>query len=414
MKTLVKAAALFAFILVSLSSCNKENVLPESVLQPTGAGRVGGGIGDIKAAGFDVEKFADLIEARLNGKVPGYGYRIWVNGVAWTKQPCGGGKARYSVDSPARDYTATVKQDIGSCAKFMTALLVMKVLERNGKTMEEKVWPYFPSYFKPSSDFKNVTFRDLMAHTSGVVKYNPNDPKRGELWDVQESVEKGITDSQLGKDKTPVYNNMNYGILRVALPYLVAKTENSALALYLKSVETNNGYDALNEYVATMFRAYLRNEVFKPAGLANWDQVTFSAWGTSSSQFTKYYSNANPTQPGANNGNYFLAAGSGGLYLSADEIAQVVAAARQGKIVKPEILQQMKTGDGNAHQLGFDDAIQGSHGRYYHKNGAGDGNAVLFDFDGPVSVQLAITTNMRGTEVTSTSVWAALFDQAWN
>ena len=64
--------------------------------------------------------------------------------------------------------------------------------------------------------------------------------------------------------------------------------------------------------------------------------------------------------------------------------------------------------------MGFDDAIIGSHGRYYYKNGIGAGNAILFDFDGPgVNVQLTITTNSTGTEVPSKIVWADLFDQSW-
>jgi CubicO group peptidase (beta-lactamase class C family) len=400
-------AFLTTSLLVATTACDqlKEPVSPN----PEGSARAG----DFVAKGFDVKLFADKIEARLNGQVPGYGYRIWVNGVPYTERSGGGGKSRHAVDAPQRNYTASIRQDIGSCSKYMTALLVMKVLERNGKTYNEKVWPYLPGYFNPSNDFKGVTFRDLMAHTSGIVNYSNAGTQNGELNDVQDSVEDGIQDWELGKDQTPDYQNMNYALMRVALPYLAAKLENPAALQVLQNSEGN--YNDLNFYVASIFRQYLRYEIFKPAGLVAWNLVDFKAWGAAASDLTKYYTSANPVAPGTNNGDYFLGSGSGGLYLSAAETAQVVAAARAGKIVKLSILNQMKTGDGNFHQLGFDERIAGAHGLYYHKNGAGSGgNAVLFDFDGPTTnVQLAITTNMGGTEVTNTGIWANLFDQSW-
>jgi hypothetical protein len=110
-----------------------------------------------------------------------------------------------------------------------------------------------------------------------------------------------------------------------------------------------------------------------------------------------------------------VSSGSGGLYMSADEVAQVVPAVRANKIIKSELVDLMKTGDGKGNQMGFDNEIVGQHGTYYHKNGAGSGgNAVLFDFDGAgVNVQLAITTNKGETDVLNTKLWAKLFDESW-
>lgn len=433
-------------LLLATTGCDRfENQIQP--LDPASGARVGG-IGDLANAGFNAATFAAKIEARLTGKVPGFGYRIWVNGQPYGSGAGGAGHARTALDAPLRHYTSAVRQDIGSCSKLMTALLVLKVLERNHKTMEEPVWPYCPAFFKPSAGFKKLTFRDLLAHTSGVIKYGnyPGDTK-GELADVQDSYENGILGAgdfqgQILNGPLPTkpygqyaYNNMNYAICRIAVPYLIGMLENPRLLNTLRSYEKN--YDQINEGVASIFRTYLRTEVFRPAGLNAYNQVDFTNWGSPASQFTKYYSQKAPkapdldneneswqpglnfadaNQPGTDGGNYFLSSGSGGLFLSADELAQVVAAARANKIVNENVQGWMKTGDSKGRKMGFDGGMAGKHGTYYYKNGSGSGgNAVLLDFDGGplVNVQVAITTNTRGTEVLSVGVWAKLFDESW-
>lgn len=415
-------AVVSALVLGNQSCKNHDEVQPFT--SPDHASARLESIGVLSAGGFDVETFADKIEARLNGKVPGYGYRIVVNGIPYTKRPGGGGKARFSVDAPERAYDATAKQEIGSCSKFVTALLVTQVLEKNGKTLEEKVWTYCPSYFKPSTDFKKLTFRDLLAHTSGVVNYGLN--SNGELADLQDSMEKGIWEpgenlasfaANDGSNTAPYgsydYANMNYALCRMLVPYVYAKFESPITLNDFKAKETD--YQALQTAVSETFRRLMRERVFLPAGLSAWYLVDLTPWGGPASTFTKYYSAPNPTQPGADDTGSVLTCGAGGLNLSANELAQIVAAARAGKIVKPELLAQFKTGDGKGNQMGFDDAVTGTFGKYYWKNGSdGKSNAILLDFDGPTAnVQLAITTNMGGTEVTNAGVWSTLFDQSW-
>lgn len=423
-KSFASLAVASALVLGSQSCKNGEEVQPFT--SPDHASARLESIGDLSAGGFDVETFADKIEARLNGKVPGYGYRIIVNGIPYTKRPGGGGKARFAIDAPERAYDAVVKQEIASCTKFITALLVTQVLEKNGKTLEEKAWTYCPTYFKPSADFKKLTFRDLLAHTSGVVNYSLN--TNGELADLQDSMEKGIWDpgeniasfaANDGSNTAPCgtkdYANMNYALCRMLVPYVYAKFESPVKLAAFKAKE--NDYQALQTDIASTFRQLLRERVFLPAGIDAWYAVDMVPWWSGAFKpFTKYYPNANTAQPGLDNGGSMLTTGSGGLYLSADDLAKVVAAARAGKIVKPHLLAQLKAGDSQKNQMGFDDAIAGGHGLYYWKNGSAPGkaNAVLLDFDGPqTNVQLAITTNTGGTEVTSAGVWATLFDQSW-
>lgn len=403
--------ALTTSLLLATTACDK---LPD--VQPDAPTNGSARTGDFGNSGFDPALFASKIEARLTGDVPGFGYRIWVNGQPYISGKGGGGKARYLVDAPALDYTAKTRQEVASSTKFVTALTVLRILERNGKTTGELVWPYLPAYFKPHADFKKLRFIDLLSHTSGIVPYYSDAVQKGQLNSVQLSVEKGIQLNEL-TNITYDYENMNYGVLRLTVPYLLSKLDNSETAALQQN---ENNYPVLNKLVADLFIRAVRNEVMQPAGLAAWSQVHFEDWGSPANQFTKYYPLNNTNQPGVSNPSNALDPGAGGLVISADELAQVVAKARAGKIVSPGTYQQMKGGKIGMYQLGFDNNIIGKYGSYYHKNGGtANVSAVVMDFQGKsnsessVNVQVAITTNMGGSEVGNPGIWANLFDASW-
>ena len=409
--------ALTTSLLLATTGCDRFNdVQPEPT--PQGQARVGDF--GLSNSGFDPALFAQKIEAQLTGKVPGFGYRIFVNGQPYRAGIAGeggGGKARYSIDAPALNYTAKTRQDIASSTKFITALTVLRILERNGKKSSEPVWPYLPSYFKVHPDFKKLRFVDLLSHTSGIIQYSSPNVQKGQLNAIQLSVENGIQLNEL-TTSTADYENMNYGVLRLTVPYLYAILESPPIKTSLAALEDD--YPTLNKEVARMFVGAVRSEVMKPAELATWSQVDFQDWGSPVNQSTKYYPGNNTNQPGINNGSNALDPGAGGLVISADELAQVVAAARAGQIVSATTYKEMKLGKFGAYQLGFDDNIIGKHGSCFFKNGGTSTiSSVVMDFQGKwgnesvVNVQLAITANMGNSEAGSASVWAKLFDESW-
>ncbi len=336
-------------MLLASTSCSKMEEIQPDLNDPTRSAR---GNFDLGGHGFDPAIFASKIEARLNGKVPGYGYAIWVNGQPYTKAKGGGGMARYPVDAPALNYASTTRQDVASSTKFVTALTVMRLLERNGKSTSELVWPYLPSYFKSHPDFKKLRFVHLLSHTSGVVQYTNPNVQKGQLNSIQLAVENGIQLNEF-QNITYDYENMNYGILRLTVPYLIGKLENPACASTLKQLESD--YPKLNVMVADVFIQAVRDIVMKPAGIAQWAAMDFEDWGGPTNQMTKYYSVNNTNQPGVNNGSNALDPGAGGLVISASELVQVVARAREGKIVTLGTFQHMKNGHIGMHPLGFDD-----------------------------------------------------------
>ncbi|MES2798144.1 MAG: serine hydrolase [Bacteroidota bacterium] len=411
-------AVLFGSIF-SLNSCKENEFLQPKESIKTNQTSSFETPGDFAAGGFNHTVFANKIEAKLDGVVPGYSYCIIKNGQVVVQK--GKGSARYPVDVPSRSYSNNEIQDIGSVSKFMTALLAMKLLDRTGlpinTALENKVYLYMPSYFNASNDFKKVTFRHLLAHTSGIIN-NGSD-----IEDIESTVEDGINETT---DANPLvspkpygqydYQNINYVMLRYAIVYLAAsKSKTIADDLTIGSNPVYYDKYNLNVKISTWFRKLLREEIFQPALIPDWNLIDFKSWGIADNQKVKYYNFVNSPVAGYDSGDHLIgAAGAGGLKMSARQIAQVVGAARAGLIIKPSLFTKMKTGDGFFNQIGFDEGITAVHGKYYHKNGSGAGNAILLDFDGEgVNVQLAITTNMTGTEVTSPQTWATLFDQSW-
>jgi hypothetical protein len=410
--------ALTASLLITTTSCDRFENQIQPELTSTGQARLGGF--DLSNGGFDPALFAQKIEAQLDTKVPGFGYRMWVDGKEYTTGIAangGGGKARYAVDAPALNYTAQTRQEVASCTKFVVALTVMRILERNGKSTSEFVWPYLPSYFKVHPDFKKLRFIDLLSHTSGIVNYGNANTQNGQLNDVQDAIENGI---QLNEYTTNTwdYENMNYGVLRLTVPYLYINLENPSVKDSFKALETN--YAILNKTLADIFINAVRTEVMLPAGIAAWQQVDFQDWGIAANQATKYYPNNITSQPGNNNPSNVLDPGAGGLVISADELAQVMAKARAGKIVSANTYQQMKAGKLGLFQLGFDNNIIGKYGSYFHKNGGSPNvSATVMDFQGKsgnesaVNVQLVVMANTNSSQAGSPGVWASLFDQSW-
>ena len=59
----------------------------------------------------------------------------------------------------ANEHTVRIKdKDLQGTTKYATIILVAKILERNGKTLDEKIYKYLPSNWNPDVNFKNLSF----------------------------------------------------------------------------------------------------------------------------------------------------------------------------------------------------------------------------------------------------------------
>lgn len=152
-----------------LIACQKDE--SSSVNSSDPVSLVGRDNGAIALYTLNVDKFATGIENAFNGKVSGLGYTIFHNNQVYYKGTGGLGWLRRPIDGPQRAHSANQRQGLASTTKYATAILVAKILERNGKTLDEKIYKYLPSNWNPDVNFKNLSFRQLLAHKAGLLKY---------------------------------------------------------------------------------------------------------------------------------------------------------------------------------------------------------------------------------------------------
>ena len=412
MKThFVKSAFIFLSTVVTLTACNDAR----DAISPIG-GTVSGtestqtaGLGDFKTLQFDANLFRSKIDAYLKTQnLAGYGFSIIVNGQTQNPGNGGDGWARKAVDSPSLKHGGTIRNELASCSKFITALSVGRALEMAGLSLDDKIWPYVPTYMTPSTGFKNISFRQLLSHHSGVKNYgSQNDADNGHLTDMEHTIEDGIDGNTYD---TYVYSNMGYALGRILVPYIIWKKVQKLSTAEIQAKEVNKAQ--LDYTLADCFLQFTQTNVFYKAGLSDWNQIGATYWGNN--QPTLYYASTNAAETGASKTSDIRNLGPGGFDLSAQELAMVVTAARTNKIISSDLLAQFKAGYKKA-QMGFDDAMAGKYGNYYWKNGGTDrAESVLVDFDGPqTNVQVAVVANSSNGTFNSPGWLKDAYDASW-
>jgi hypothetical protein len=360
--TIIAGAALFS------TSCKKENILDEKVKADGTLAK----IGDESAFELDGIKFSTKIETYMAGKVAGYGYAIYHDRKLFSYADGGGGWARKKQDAPTRLYNMHTRQGIANATKFVTALATIAILEKYGLKLNEKIYKYLPSNWKPCKEFKELTFERLLAHRTGLINYGEN------FSDYRKTVEDGVQLNEFytnGRD----YDNINYGLVTILLPYVVAKnTPLGPQSVILKSLEKYP--NELYKFLGSNFINIVRQNVFKPGGIEHWDVMDYCVWDNSgpipASQGTLGYPSLKGPEKGTEKEDERKNGGASGLYISPLEFGRIQFEATQGDIVSKEGYKSMRD-----LLLGFDGAANGKYGRYTWKNGsAKNQEAMIIDF----------------------------------
>lgn len=304
----------------------------------------------------------------MQNKCVGYGFAIFHDGQL--KRSWGGGFARRFPEL-LTPFQAKSRVDIASCTKTITAIAVLKALEVKGKTDSELIYKYLPPDWTIPDSVKKLTFRDVLSHHSGLKKITD-----GTYDGVRKSIKAGVIrkdlPGQYGKKED--YQNINYVLCRILLPYI------------------DNGNIANNPVaIGFSFVNLVRKYVFIPAGIPNAD---FKPWDESGDlKKIPFYYNFQATTVGLMSLDHTLTCGAGGLIVNAEELARVMSALENNKLLAPETLNMMKQ-----HKLGL--ARSGDY--YTHnggfKDGAGRGTAARHVLC-PNNIQVAVVINSANNAV---------------
>ncbi len=396
---IVSTGMVFCIMLIS-SACRNEEEFLNNAPEPEAVRSAKLGI----PTKFDQVKFAELIEEYLEPQVAGFGYALYNDGVEYYRTNGGDGWARKPFDVPLQGHSAIVRQETMQVTQYVSALAVIRVLEKYGVPMSAKVHEYMPAHWNPSSKFKQLSFERLLAHKTGLINYNNG------LLSLRKTVEGPVQEtefSQLIRDD----DHVNYDLLALALPYVIAKKlsqqGNPAMLNDLNNRETDW---ELFKITAMHFREFVRFNVFIPAGLSDPSLIAWKAWDSSgdldASKSTKGYPSPTGDQPGIPKADNTMSPGATGLYISASQFAKIQSAVAQFKIVSLNGTMAMKQG-----LLGYDGKLNGSKGSYYWKKGDGNNcETMIFNFG---KVQLAVFTNSPQSEISKPQVLANFFEDSW-
>jgi len=389
--------ALATSLLLASSSCSKMEELQPETNSATHSARLAG-LGDIGVPVFDGAKFGKSIEAYMDGKVAGYGYTVFHDGKLVAGS--GNGWARKSFESNPTKHSDQQRQDIASASKFVTALATVALLEKHKISLKSPVYYYLPVTWKPSVEFKKITFERLLAHQTGLINYKTGWPG----W--KKTVEELNVDNKVGG-----YNNVHYSLMAVILTYIDVQKTNTFTDKQLASLESGNENWYTDGTVGQRFRSLVRLHVFKAAGLQHWSIMDYTSWNNngviSPLQGNMGYPSVSGNEPGIAKTDLRINGGSGGLYISANEFGRIQDAAAHGEIVSDTNYEIMKTS-----RLGFDGVVNGARGKYYWKNGGANNNeTMIFDMG---RTQICVFANSTQSDIsTSPSIIANAYDSAW-
>jgi CubicO group peptidase (beta-lactamase class C family) len=402
MKTQFLKSITFCLVLLSTmlaTSCREDELLSEALtteknLDSTRSAKFG------VPTTFDQHEFALKIESYMEPLVAGFGYTIYNDGVPYYETKGGDGYARKHVDTPMRLHSALAKQEISTVTQYVTAVAMLHALQKYNVPVNAAVWPYLPKYWTISKDFKAVTFERLLAHRSGLVDYH--DYKKLSL------TVGGMLDKNAFDKNDRVNSDVNYLLLGVILPYLEAKK----LAAQGNTTKLNKLESVNNNFIeyGEQYRAYVRSNVFKAAGLANSSVIDWRGWnenGTIPSAATNMgYPTKNGSEPGIPKELHLVDCGVTGLYMNAEEFAKFQSAVAQFKVISFDHLNLMKS-----KLLGFDGSIAGSKSIYYWKKGAeNNSEAMIMDFG---KVQVAVFATSTHSQITDPKILAQFYETSF-
>ncbi|HKO62941.1 MAG TPA: serine hydrolase domain-containing protein [Pyrinomonadaceae bacterium] len=257
------------------------------------------------------------IRRQLDGHVVGYSFFV-----GRQSRYEGYGMARTSADGTEQPFTPTTKITVASVSKLVTAIAAVRMLGRRGISLDAPIGPYFPSDWTVSDYVHDITFAQLLSHTSGIKDYgnvNTDYAKLKQFFTQSVSTSTTTTCQPASvvdpsnpinpNDTNNCYSNYNFAIFRILLPQVAGYAEDSDLTTRPRTLA--NHYESL-----------VRLNVFSRVGQhgVKCKPPTDSPGSTTYAFAYKHPS----TTIGVVFGDESLKCGAAGWYLSVENIAKVL------------------------------------------------------------------------------------------
>jgi CubicO group peptidase (beta-lactamase class C family) len=267
--------------------------------------------------------------------------------------------------------TADTVYRIASISKTMTATAVMQLVERGRVSLDDPIQKYVPSF--PDKGGLTITLREILTHTSGIRHYKPGEMESLTPYDSVADAIKIFKDDPLLFTPGTKYSYSTY-----------------AFNLLEGVVESASGLT---------FEAYLQEHVWNPAGMAH---TYLEHPQTIVAHRARQYVRGGPE--GVLNAPYAdlsIKWGGGGIISTVGDLIRFHIALDDGRLLKPETLQEMYTpgtlADGTRIDYGLGWMLltdRSGHHWIAHSGGATGGTTFLLR-DPPRKLAVAIMCNVQ-------------------
>lgn len=260
---------------------------------------------------FSLQRFADRLQARLDGNVVKYAFELR-RGTSVIRRAAG--PKRTAADLPSANMTPFDRFNPASVSKMVTAVATLKILAERSIDVDTPVWTYLPPQWVIPANNRTITFAELMNHTSGLRESNGGGldyPSMQQLMQHEISL----------SDKFYSYDNANAALLRVLIASL-------------------DGFTTWNHHPAThsanRFVTYVGDHVTEPLGIYGLQ------YRPDLVAPTMFYPNPPGNAHGTTYGDWTTIAGPAGAHLNVHELAMFGIALFNGTLVDSAQLEEMK------------------------------------------------------------------------
>ena len=359
--SLLKAATILGLSLSLFSSCKKQDNLA------------------IKAnvAVFKPEIFKQKLQASLSD-ANGYGFVITQNKqIAATAEAGTGSQGSTGAKQP---YSIDKYINIASVTKTLTATTFLKFMALRPFTLDSTIGPWLPEVWTKNGLMRNITFRQLLTHTSGIRS-------SGTDWATLKSI---IAAPPEGNN-TRTYSNINLALFRAMLP----KMNNLAIYNTMQGKPTAE----FEQWMSERYIMIVQDNIFKRIDLENRACVPLP--GNTIDMFNED-PNAVVSRP---TGDWTNSCGGGGFYLTTRDLSKFIVYLANTE----EFLTEAQKTPMDAERLGWWQSLAVKNGTAYGHDGAlysdlngdstvskGDVGLQTLIMKFPNSVEVAITVNSVG------------------
>jgi CubicO group peptidase (beta-lactamase class C family) len=262
---------------------------------------------------LDAEQLGRDLHSLLSPCVAGYAMQLRQYGRVvfdrrwqWARTPADGALA----------WAPPVQMHVASVSKLITAMAMTKLLHSRNLSPDARIARWLPAHWLRGPGVDNLTFRQLLTHTSGLVALN--EPGQGDYQFMKDQIALGVVGG-MG------YRNINYTLCRILISTI------DAPYLFNLIGGATDGYWDLT--TTRYYLRYVQENIFDPAGVV-------SGFAHTTDHALAYPFPANVA--GWDSGDLSTMSGAIGWHLSVDDLLTIMAAFRRwGAIVEPSRAQLM-------------------------------------------------------------------------